>query len=81
MDSINKGRIKKRLIQKAFLFWEIEVPGRPETDVVVAIVVPVVDVETLRIEVADVHAVTVRVHAVLPMFVSDTEGEDIVFPF
>lgn len=55
----------------------IEVPGRPETDVVVAVVVPVVDVETLRIEVADVHAVTVRVHAVLPVLVSGTEGEGV----
>ena len=54
---------------------EIEVPGRPETDVVVAVVVPVVDVETLGIEVADVDAVTVRVEILLvPIRVTENRG-------
>ena len=41
---------------------ERRLPGRRETEVVVALVVPiVVDVETLGVEVADVDVIAVRV--------------------
>lgn len=40
---------------------EIEVPGGRQTDVVIAVVVPVVvDVQTILVEVADVDPVAVR---------------------
>jgi len=40
---------------------EKEVPGGGQTDVVIAVVIrPVVDIETVRVEVTDVDAVAVR---------------------
>lgn len=41
---------------------EKRLPGSRETEIVVAVVIPVVvDVETLGVEVADVHTIAVRV--------------------
>jgi len=51
-------------LKEGFFFDEVEVPSGGNADVVVAVVVPVVvDVETLRIEVAHVDVVAVRVDA------------------
>ncbi len=43
-----------------FEVLSFELLGRGQTDAVVAVVIPAVDVETIRIEVADVDAVTAR---------------------
>ena len=40
------------------MFPEIEVPGGTDTDVVVRVAVPVVDVEPVLVEVADARNVT-----------------------
>ena len=59
------------------LCGEIEVPGGGETKVVVPVVIPVVvDVQTLGIEVPDVHAVAVRCEGNCPLPSVPPEMED-----
>ena len=55
---------------------ERRLPGRGETEVVVPVVVPVVvDVQTLRVEVADVDAVAIRVeYCPFPSVAPGVEG-------
>jgi len=57
------SRKAKRPTKEAFVA-EKKLPGRGHTDVAIAVVIPpVVDVEAVLVEVADVDAVTVRIDA------------------
>ena len=71
-----KNEYEKRSPKKESVFIdEAEVPGRREAEIVVPIVIPVVvDVQAIRVEVADVHAVAVRVHAMLSASINGTES-------
>jgi len=65
MDKINERAITQTSSHKEDVIVRVEiereVPRGGQTDVVIAVVIrPVVDVEAVRVEVADVHAVAVR---------------------
>lgn len=67
MASLNEGAIEEVPRKRDFNQIERRLPGRREPQVGVALVVPVVvDVQTLGIEVADVHAIAVRVERIYP---------------
>lgn len=51
-----------------FIKLEIVLPGRSDAEIVIAIVVEVVvDVQAVRVEIAQIDVVAVRVHGILPV--------------
>lgn len=77
MASLNERAIEEIPHTRDFSRIEKRLPSRREPQVGVPVVIPVVvDVETLGIEVADVHAIAVRVerNCPFPSMSPDREG-------